>query len=124
MREPAPASMRPQHAGLEKWTRTGGSWQLDYVLTKGLIGTVDSNLFGSDGQYPHVPASPAGRVRRRSRTVCRSGMLQVFIHPFDPTPKNVDGPDRVARKMAWNGVRDELNGHAVILQCVIHEVGL
>ena len=42
------------HAGLEKWSLVSGTWQLDYVLTKGLIGTVDTNLFGFDGQYPNV----------------------------------------------------------------------
>ena len=42
------------HAGLEKWSLVSGTWQLDYVLTKGLIGTVDTNLFGYDGQYPNV----------------------------------------------------------------------
>jgi hypothetical protein len=29
-----------------------GVWQLDYVLTQGLIGTVDSGLTGGDGPYP------------------------------------------------------------------------
>jgi hypothetical protein len=43
-----------QHAGLQKWTLVGGTWQLDYVLTNGLIGKVDGNLFGFDGQYPDV----------------------------------------------------------------------
>jgi len=43
-----------QHAGLEKWSLVGGTWQLDYVLTKGLIGTVDANLTGNDGPYPNV----------------------------------------------------------------------
>jgi hypothetical protein len=43
-----------QHAGLEKWSLVNGSWQLDYVLTQGLIGTVDGNLYGYDGQYPDV----------------------------------------------------------------------
>lgn len=43
-----------QHGGLQKWTRVNGTWQLDYVLTQGLIGTVDTNLFGFDGQYPDV----------------------------------------------------------------------
>jgi hypothetical protein len=43
-----------QHAGLEKWSLVGGAWQLDYVLTQGLIGTVDGNLTGSDGKYPDV----------------------------------------------------------------------
>jgi hypothetical protein len=42
------------HAGLEKWSLVGGTWQLDYVLQKGLIGTVDSNLNGYDGPYPDV----------------------------------------------------------------------
>jgi hypothetical protein len=42
------------HAGLEKWSKVNGTWQLDYILTKGLIGTVDGNLNGPDGQYPDV----------------------------------------------------------------------
>jgi hypothetical protein len=53
-----------QHGGLQKWSLVGGTWQLDYVLQKGLIGTVDSNLNGGveallgeaefDGKYPDV----------------------------------------------------------------------
>jgi hypothetical protein len=42
------------HAGLEKWSLVNGTWQLDYVLTNGLIGVVDSNLNGPDGPYPAV----------------------------------------------------------------------
>jgi hypothetical protein len=42
------------HAGLEKWSLVGGTWQLDYVLTKGLTGVVDTGLTGPDGQYPDV----------------------------------------------------------------------
>jgi hypothetical protein len=42
------------HAGLEKWSLVGGVWQLDYVLTSGLIGTVDQNLNGADGPWPNV----------------------------------------------------------------------
>jgi hypothetical protein len=42
------------HAGLEKWSLVSGTWQLDYVLTNGLIGTVDTNLTGADGPYPNV----------------------------------------------------------------------
>jgi hypothetical protein len=42
------------HAGLEKWTLVSGTWQLDYVLTAGLIGTVDSGLTGADGAWPNV----------------------------------------------------------------------
>ena len=42
------------HAGLQKWSLVNGTWQLDYVLQNGLIGTVDTNLDGSDGPYPDV----------------------------------------------------------------------
>jgi hypothetical protein len=42
------------HAGLEKWSLVSGTWQLDYVLTQGLIGQVDSNLTGADGPWPNV----------------------------------------------------------------------
>jgi hypothetical protein len=43
------------HAGLEKWSLVGGTWQLDYVLTNGLIGTgTTDNLTGSDGPWPPV----------------------------------------------------------------------
>jgi hypothetical protein len=42
------------HAGLEKWSLVSGTWQLDYVLTNGLIGVMDTNLYGYDGQYPDV----------------------------------------------------------------------
>ena len=44
------------NAGLEKWSldTSTGTWHLDYVLTKGLIGTVDSGLTGSDGPWPDV----------------------------------------------------------------------
>jgi hypothetical protein len=46
------------HAGLEKWSLVGGTWQLDYVLTSGLIGTVDTSPGGADagpgGPWPNV----------------------------------------------------------------------
>ena len=42
------------HAGLEKWSLVAGTWQLDYVLTSGLIGTVDTGLTGADGPWPNV----------------------------------------------------------------------
>jgi hypothetical protein len=42
------------HAGLEKWSLVNGSWQLDYVLTQGLIGQVDGGLTGPDGPWPNV----------------------------------------------------------------------
>ncbi len=42
------------HAGLQKWSLVNGQWVLDYILTRGLINTVDSNLTGEDGPYPNV----------------------------------------------------------------------
>ena len=43
------------HAGLEKWIlSSNGTWTLAYTLTSGLIGKIDSNLYGYDGQYPDV----------------------------------------------------------------------
>jgi len=48
------ATDQASHAGLQKWSLVGGTWQLDYVLTNGLIGAVDTNLTGPDGQYPDV----------------------------------------------------------------------
>jgi hypothetical protein len=42
------------HAGLQKWTRgSDGTWNLQYVLTNGLIGGVD-NVTGSDGPWPEI----------------------------------------------------------------------
>jgi len=45
---------KSSHAGLEKWSLVSGVWKLDYVLTQGLIGLIDSNLTGPDGAYPAV----------------------------------------------------------------------
>jgi hypothetical protein len=42
------------HAGLQKWSLVSGTWQLDYVLTQGLIGQVDTGLTGADGPWPNV----------------------------------------------------------------------
>ena len=61
------------HAGLEKWSLVNGTWQLDYVLTNGLIGTVDGNLTGSDGPWPNVTTiglrNLAGVVNQAANTV-------------------------------------------------------
>jgi len=42
------------HAGLQKWTLSGGTWTMNYVMTAGLIGTVDTGLTGADGAWPNV----------------------------------------------------------------------
>ena len=62
-----------KHAGLQKWSLVNGTWQLDYVLTKGLIGTVDTNLFGNAGPYPDVTTvglrNLTGVVNKKDGTV-------------------------------------------------------
>jgi len=61
------------HAGLEKWSLVNGTWQLDYVLTKGLIGAVDPSLNGPDGPYPAVTTvglrNLTGRVNENGTVV-------------------------------------------------------
>jgi hypothetical protein len=57
------------HAGLQKWILgSDGSWHLQYVLTKGLIGVVDSNVTGSDGPWPAITTvglrNMTGRINR------------------------------------------------------------
>jgi hypothetical protein len=63
------------HAGLEKWSLNDGVWTLDYVLTRGLIGTVDTNLDGYDGQYPDV--TTVG-LRNLAGVVNRDGTVTIW----------------------------------------------
>jgi hypothetical protein len=47
------------HGGLTKWSLVNGTWQLDYVLTNGLIGTVDANVGAADaGGYLAADGAP------------------------------------------------------------------
>jgi hypothetical protein len=48
------------HAGLEKWSLVNGTWQLDYVLTSGLIGQSYGPLFDSNGQNPWPAVTNVG----------------------------------------------------------------
>jgi hypothetical protein len=48
------------HAGLEKWSLVGSTWQLDYVLTAGLVGVVDSNVGADAGTYLATDGGPDG----------------------------------------------------------------
>jgi hypothetical protein len=56
------------NAGLQKWVlgADGVTWQLQYVLTNGLIGGVDANLTGAAGPWPAVTTiglrNPTGRI--------------------------------------------------------------
>ncbi|MCL2715287.1 MAG: hypothetical protein FWD68_12045 [Alphaproteobacteria bacterium] len=46
---------QPGHAGLQKWVLGADSqWHLQYILTRGLIGAVDSSLSGYDGPWPTI----------------------------------------------------------------------
>jgi hypothetical protein len=48
------ATDQASHGGLQKWSLVSGTWQLDYILTTGAIGTVDSGLTGSAGPWPTI----------------------------------------------------------------------
>jgi hypothetical protein len=48
------------HAGLEKWSLVNGTWQLDYVLTNGLIGQSYGPLSDSNGQDPWPAVTNVG----------------------------------------------------------------
>jgi len=84
------------HAGLEKWSLVNGVWQLDYVLTKGLIGTVDTNLNGSDGQYPDV--TTVG-LRNLTGVVNRDGTVTLWATTSTSSTSGDQGadPNKVVR---------------------------
>jgi hypothetical protein len=84
------------HAGLEKWSLVNGTWQLDYVLTKGLIGTVDSNLFGYDGQYPDV--TTVG-LRNLTGVVNKDGTVTLWATTSTSSTSGDNGadPNKVVR---------------------------
>ena len=54
------ASPPAGHAGLEKWSLVKGTWQLDYVLTRGLIGVSYGPLNDSNGQNPWPAVTNVG----------------------------------------------------------------
>jgi hypothetical protein len=84
------------HAGLEKWTLSDGVWTLDYVLTKGLIGVVDSNLTGADGQYPDV--TTVG-LRNLTGVVHRDGTVTLWATTSTSSAAGDEGadPNKVVR---------------------------
>jgi hypothetical protein len=85
-----------QHAGLEKWSKVSGIWQLDYVLTNGLIGIVDSNLFGPDGQYPDVTTTG---LRNLTGTVNGEGTVTLWATTSTSSASGDNGadPNKVVR---------------------------
>jgi hypothetical protein len=60
------------HAGLEKWSLVNGTWQLDYVLTNGLIGTVDSNPGADAGAASPWPSVTTIGLRNLTGVVNQS----------------------------------------------------
>jgi len=79
-----------QHAGLEKWSKVGGVWQLDYVLTNGLVGKVDTNLVGPDGQYPDV--TTVG-LRNLTGTVGEDGVVTLWATTSTTSAAGDNGAD-------------------------------
>ncbi len=84
------------HAGLQKWSLVDGVWQLDYVLTQGLIGVVDTNLTGYDGQYPDV--TTAG-LRNLTGVVQRDGKVTLWATTSTSSTSGDQGadPNKVVR---------------------------
>jgi hypothetical protein len=84
------------HAGLEKWSLNDGVWTLDYVLTKGLIGVVDTNLTGYDGQYPDV--TTVG-LRNLTGVVDRDGTVTLWATTSTSSTSGDEGadPNKVVR---------------------------
>jgi hypothetical protein len=79
-----------QHAGLEKWSKVGGVWQLDYVLTNGLVGKVDTNLVGPDGEYPDV--TTVG-LRNLTGTVGEDGVVTLWATTSTTSAAGDNGAD-------------------------------
>ena len=84
------------HAGLEKWSLVNGTWQLDYVLTNGLIGKVDSNLVGYDGQWPDVTTIG---LRSLTGAVSKDGTVTLWATTSTSSASGDNGadPNKVVR---------------------------
>jgi hypothetical protein len=84
------------HGGLQKWSLVDGIWQLDYVLTNGLIGTVDQNLTGYDGPYPDVTTIG---LRNLSGVVNANGTVTLWATTSTSSASGDNGadPNKVVR---------------------------
>ena len=94
------------HAGLEKWSLVSGTWQLDYVLTKGLIGVVDTNLNGVDGPYPDVTSVG---LRNLTGSVGKDGKVTLWATTSTSSTSGDQGadPNKVVR------ITDDVNATTV-----------
>jgi hypothetical protein len=84
------------HGGLQKWSLVNGVWQLDYVLTQGLIGVVDTHLNGPAGPYPAV--TTVG-LRNLTGVVGRDGMVTLWATTATSSASSDNGadPNKVVR---------------------------
>jgi len=103
-----------EHAGLEKWTRVGGSWQLDYVLSNGLIGLVDDQLNGYDGPYPAVTTIG---LRNLTGVVHEDGTVTLWATTATSSASGDNGadPNRVVRitdRLSATTVSDDVSREA------------
>jgi hypothetical protein len=79
------------HAGLEKWILgRNGTWTLAYTLTSGLIGKVDTNLIGHDGQYPNVTTIG---LRNLSGVVNQDGTVTLWAATSTSSASGDNGAD-------------------------------
>ncbi|GGE98627.1 hypothetical protein GCM10011611_00160 [Aliidongia dinghuensis] len=78
------------HGGLQKWSLVNGVWQLDYVLTQGLIGAVDSHLNGPAGPYPAVTTIG---LRNLTGVVGRDGMVTLWATTSTSSASGDNGAD-------------------------------
>ncbi len=79
------------HAGLEKWVLgSNGIWTLAYTLTNGLIGKVDSNLVGYDGQYPDVTTIG---LRNLAGSVNKDGTVTLWAATSTSSTSGDNGAD-------------------------------
>jgi hypothetical protein len=78
------------HAGLQKWSLVKGVWQLDYVLTNGLIGLVDANLTGPAGPYPAVTTTG---LRNLTGQVSSNGTVTLWATTSTSSASGDNGAD-------------------------------
>jgi hypothetical protein len=79
------------HAGLEKWSLVNGTWQLDYVLTNGLIGQKYGPLTDSQGQNPWPEVTNVGLRNLAGRlNVDGTVTLWAVTSTTDANAKNTD----------------------------------
>ena len=65
------------HAGLEKWSLVSGTWELDYVLTNGLIGQSYGPLYDRNGQNPWPAVTNVG-LRNLAARINSNGTVTLW----------------------------------------------